>query len=384
MSIPTRRSQKIQIGPLFIGGDSPILIQSMCSTKTVNIDATVEQIERLVRAGAGLVRLAVDTDNDVQALSQIRARTDALLSVDLQENFRLAEKVAPYVQKIRYNPGHLHHREPELSWKKKVEYLVETARKFDLALRIGVNCGSIAPDKIAGQGTDDSAVVSMPDDPMLASALEHSAFLKSLGFNRFCVSIKDSHPENVLRANRWFASVCPEIPIHLGVTEAGMPPWGITKSRLAMEPLLSEGIGDTLRVSLTVPSERKEEEVQAGQMIVDNVQNGTIIDPASVSLPKLNIVSCPSCSRVQNGAFVALAEKVREATAFARDVPLTIAVMGCRVNGPGETDSADIGLWCGPDHVNLKEGPVFRGSWKYEEIIEKMLEILAQKGIVKE
>lgn len=373
-----RRSRKIPIGTLFIGGDAPILIQSMCSTKTTDVDATVRLIEELIEAGAGMVRVAVDSENDVRALAEIRRQTNALLSIDLQENFRLAEKVAPFVQKIRYNPGHLHHAEPNLSWQNKVCYLANIARDYNLTLRIGVNCGSIAPD-----WSDSSRMgpptAAQPPDPLIISALEHADHLDSIGFERYCVSIKDSHPTKVVEANRYFASMRPDVPLHLGVTEAGLPPWGVMKSRCAMEPLLAEGIGDTLRVSLTVPTDRKTEEVLAGLQIVEHVRQGTIIDPSVVTFPRLDIVSCPSCSRVQNEAFVDLAEKVQEVTLFAKDFPLTIAVMGCRVNGPGETDSADIGLWCGLDYVHLKEGTISRGSWKYDEIIEKMLELLKQK-----
>ncbi len=152
-----------------------------------------------------------------------------------------------------------------------------------------------------------------------------------------------------------------------------MPPVGIMKSRHAMERLLSEGIGETLRVSLTVESDHKEEEVEAGVLILKNVAAGRIFDPAREPYPKLNIISCPSCSRVQNSALVALARQVREATDAFSSLPLTIAVMGCRVNGPGETDDADFGLWCGPDRVHLKEGGEEIGSWEYREILPALL-----------
>ncbi|MDO5565616.1 MAG: flavodoxin/ferredoxin-dependent (E)-4-hydroxy-3-methylbut-2-enyl-diphosphate synthase [Planctomycetia bacterium] len=361
-------TRKIKIGSIFIGGDAPIIVQSMCSTKTTDVEATVRLVNCLEAAGAGLVRLAIDSENDVHALEQIRKQTTANLSVDLQENYRLAAKVAPWVDKIRYNPGHLHHLETSVPWQDKVRFLITVAQENDVALRIGVNCGSLDP-----------AMKSSELTPSLASALEHAEFLDSCGFTRYCVSIKDSDPARVVETNRVFAKLRPDVPLHLGVTEAGMPPWGVIKSRCAMELLLSQGIGDTLRVSLTVDSEHKTQEVQAGQEILKNVANGTIIDVNAITFPKLNIISCPSCSRVQNASFVELAQKVREAVEFAKDTPLTIAVMGCRVNGPGETDNADIGLWCGPDRVHLKEGTQSRGVWKYDEIIPKLLEIIREK-----
>ncbi len=354
---PTR---EVRIGNTAIGHDHPVLLQSMVATKTTDIDATAETCDRLAQAGAGLVRVAVDTQRDAEALREIRPKTTANLSVDLQENYRLAEIVAPFVEKIRYNPGHLHHTETDIPWQRKVERLVEIARQHDCALRIGVNCGSLDPE---AEG----------DDPMLASALEHAAFVDSLGFTRFCVSIKSSDPAAVVAVNRRFATLRPDIPLHLGVTEAGMPPEGVMKSRLALEPLLAEGIGDTLRVSLTVPNERKTLEIEAGRDILRNVEQGRILTAADWTPDRLNIVSCPSCARVENERFVALAEKVREATRPFKDMALTIAVMGCRVNGPGETDNADLGLWCGPGSVHLKRGEELLGTFSYEEIVPRLL-----------
>ncbi len=340
----------------------------MCSTKTTDINATTDLISALANAGAGLVRLAVDNLNDVEALIEIRKKVPVNLSVDLQENYRLVEQVAPWVDKIRYNPGHLHHFEPEISWQKKVEFIANTARKFDCALRIGVNCGSIDPQQ-------NNCSVS---DPAFASAVEHADFLQSIGFDRFCVSLKDSDPEKVIDLNRKFSKLRPRVPLHLGVTEAGLPPFGILKSRMAMEPLLAQGIGDTLRVSLTVVNEKKSEEVRAGFKILENVKNGTILDPQNVALPRLNIISCPSCSRSNNHSFVELAERIRNAVDFAQDLPLTIAVMGCRVNGPGETDDADIGLWCGADHVNLKKGKEKIGSFSFDAAVQKVIEMVRE------
>ena len=387
-------TRRIKIGNLYIGGSQPVVVQSMCATKTRNIEATALAVNALSDAGAGIIRVAVDTPDDAHALAEIRKRTKANLSVDLQENYRLAEQVAPFVDKIRYNPGHLHHTEPERDWREKVRWLCAVASDNDVALRIGINCGSIDPAQkaaVAGQheeksaqGTEQASGQVWPQadafyDPLLQSALEHADFLDSIGFTRYCVSIKDSDPETVIAVNRRFRTLRPEIPLHLGVTEAGMPPVGVLKSRWALERLLADGIGETLRVSLTVESDRKFEEVEAGKLILANVAAGTIYDSSRRPLPMLNIVSCPSCSRVENGAFVALAQEVRQATAFASDVPLTIAVMGCRVNGPGETDDADFGLWCGADRVNFKIGGESAGSWPYEKIVGVLVERIRQR-----
>ena len=181
--------------------------------------------------------------------------------------------------------------------------------------------------------------------------------MDELDFERYVVSLKDSDPEKVVTANSRFAEARPDVPLHLGVTEAGLPPDGIVKTRLAFEKLLARGIGDTLRVSLTLPNERKHEEVQVGHQIIEDVAEGRFISVPDFG-KGLNIISCPSCSRVENESFVELAQHVRELTVYAAEHRITIAVMGCRVNGPGETDDADLGLWCGPTTVNLKKKDV--------------------------
>ena len=170
-----------------------------------------------------------------------------------------------------------------------------------------------------------------------------------------------------MEGNQRFAAERPDVPLHLGVTEAGLLPDGEIKTRIAFEKLLAQGIGDTIRVSLTLPNERKPEEIEVGRKILDDVANGRF--RSVPQLTGLNIVSCPSCSRVENDRFVDLAERVRELTRYAEGHDVTIAVMGCRVNGPGETDDADLGLWCGPRYVNLKRGTQKLGHYGYDEIL---------------
>jgi (E)-4-hydroxy-3-methylbut-2-enyl-diphosphate synthase len=359
----------VLIGSVAIGGGHPIVVQSMCATKTTGIVATVAQINQLAAAGAGIVRVAVDSPADVAALAEIRRHTTVSLSVDLQENYRLAADVARWVDKIRYNPGHLHHHERAMPWQDKVRRLVDAAIAGDCAIRVGVNCGSVDPAKQGKFPAND------PIGPMVESALDHCELLDSIGFTRYCVSLKDSDPARVVAANRRFATQRPDVPLHLGVTEAGLPPEGILKTRRALGPLLREGIGDTLRVSLTVPNDRKHEEVEAGLQLLADLSAGRADwdDPTTAGAPQgLNIISCPSCSRVENERFVELAAQIRDMTRYAARWPLTIAVMGCRVNGPGETDHADLGVWCGPKHVRLKRGPQVVGSFTYDEIIPRL------------
>ena len=368
-------TRPVRIGKLTIGDGNPIAVQSMCATPTTDLAATLGQLKSLEQAGADIIRIAADNKKDATALIALRAETSAVLSVDLQENYRLAELLAPHVDKIRYNPGHLYHHERSKPWKDKVSYLVEIAEKHDCAIRIGVNAGSVDPDKLSLYDKDDSVT------PMVESALEHSQWLDQIGFLRYCVSLKDSDPAKTTDAYLKFAEARPEIPLHLGVTEAGIPPMGIEKTRIAFEQLIGKGIGDTIRVSLTLPHERKYEEIEAGRNILADIEAGRVRSVVHFHPDRLNLISCPSCSRVENEAFIDLAHKVQERTSWAEQHAITIAVMGCRVNGPGETDDADLGLWCGPNYVNLKRQGEKVGAYKYEEILDKLDEEL--KSLVK-
>jgi (E)-4-hydroxy-3-methylbut-2-enyl-diphosphate synthase len=360
-----RKTRQIDIGGTKVGGGAPIVVQSMCATRTADVDATVKQAHQLAQAGAGIVRIAVDNEREVAALKEIRAQTEGIvLSVDLQENYKLADKVGPYVDKIRYNPGHLHHIEKSRTIEQKVRWLTEAARDNDLAVRIGVNCGSVAPAFLEKYPGDQLSA-------LVESAVYHCELMNEYGFDRFVVSLKDSDPVKVREANRRFSERRPDVPIHLGVTEAGLPPDGITKTRIAFEKLLAQEIGDTLRVSLTLPNERKHEEVLVGRQIIDDVAAGRFVSVPDFGTG-LNIISCPSCSRVENEKFVELAQQVKELTAYAAKHRITIAVMGCRVNGPGETDDADLGLWCGPTTVNLKKKDHKLGNFKYDEVLARL------------
>jgi (E)-4-hydroxy-3-methylbut-2-enyl-diphosphate synthase len=349
----------------------------MCATKTQDLEATTRQIALLQEHGADIIRIAIDSRRDVEALQQIRARTDARLVVDLQESYKLAKAVAPFVQKIRYNPGHLYHHEKDTPVHEKVRYIVGVAKEHNLALRIGVNFGSLDPEQ-AGKIED-------PIEVALISAKEHIGYLEDLGFTNYVVSLKSSDPNDVIEINARFAKEFPDVPLHLGVTEAGMLPMGEIKTRVAFENLLAQGIGDTLRVSLTLPHAEKYQEIAVAKQIIADVYAGKFRSVPRFEHNGLNIISCPSCSRVENEAFVELAQQVRAMTAEFAEKKLTIAVMGCRVNGPGETDDADLGLWCAPNHVNLKKGSTLLGQFSYEEIVPRlraeMAKVVQERGL---
>jgi (E)-4-hydroxy-3-methylbut-2-enyl-diphosphate synthase len=370
----TRRNptRAVRVGNIQIGDGAPIAVQSMAATKTQHIDATVRQVELIQAAGADLVRIAVDSKADVAALSEVRNRTrelNANLSVDLQESYRLIADVAPFVDKVRYNPGHLHHHEKDKPVAEKVAFIAEQAAANDIALRVGVNCGSVDPVLKAKFGHDDVGA-------MVESALQHTRILDDLGFTRYVVSMKDSDWRKVVEGNRRFSIERPEVPLHLGVTEAGMPPDGIIKTRVAFEQLIAEGIGDTIRVSLTLPFEDKGQEITVGRELLDDIANKRFRSVPTSLDHGLNIISCPSCSRVENEKFIELAQDVKAMSAYAKDYDVTIAVMGCRVNGPGETDDADIGMWCGPLGVNLKLGETIVGHFPYDSVLGEVKRVL--------
>ena len=361
-----RKTRKIHIGKLVIGGDSPIAVQSMAATQTQDLTATARQIEVLEKANADIIRIAVDNEKDVEALKILREKfPDSTWSVDLQENYKLAPLVARWVDKIRYNPGHLFHLEKDKSIREKVQFIVEAARENQCALRIGVNCGSVDPDYKEKYKNDST-------EAMVRCAVDHCQMLDEMKFENYCVSLKDSDSDKVIDANRRFAAERPDVPLHLGVTEAGLPPEGIIKTRIAFEQLISAGIGDTIRVSLTLPNDDKGQEIDVGRELLKDISEGRFRSVPENFLDGLNIIACPSCSRVENDKFVDLAQDVRKMTEYAEKYKLTIAVMGCRVNGPGETDDADLGLWCGPTRVNLKKGTETLGSFSYEEILKEL------------
>jgi (E)-4-hydroxy-3-methylbut-2-enyl-diphosphate synthase len=363
---PTR---SVKIGKIHVGAEHPVAVQSMTATKTSDVAATVAQVRQFEAVAADVVRIAVDSKSDAAALADIRAETVANLSVDLQENYRLAKVVAPHVDKIRYNPGHLYHHERDKPVEEKVRFLAGVAGENGCAIRVGVNCGSVDPKLAEAFGDDDLGA-------MVASALEHCDLLDRLGFDQYVVSLKDSDPNKVVEGYKRFAAARPDVPLHLGVTEAGLPPDGIVKTRVAFEQLLSRGVGDTIRVSLTLPNDRKHEEITVGRQILDDIAAGRFRSVPFFEQKGMNIISCPSCSRVENDAFVDLAVSVKEMTRYAQEHDVTIAVMGCRVNGPGETDDADLGLWCGPNFVNLKRGPESVGAFTYDDILGKLKEEL--------
>ena len=224
-------------------------------------------------------------------------------------------------------------------------------------MRVGVNCGSVDPAKADKY---DERRFDRADARKRLGALRAA---RRLGFTRYCVSLKDSDPQKVIEVNRRFAEQRPDVPLHLGVTEAGLPPDGIIKTRIAFEQLISRGIGDTIRVSLTVPNARKPEEIAAGRQILADIAAGRVRSVVDYGLDDAEHHQLPELlAGRERGVHRAGRAGEGDDRATPSEHAITIAVMGCRVNGPGETDDADLGLWCGPNFVNLKRGSEDAGA----------------------
>ncbi|WP_457597651.1 flavodoxin-dependent (E)-4-hydroxy-3-methylbut-2-enyl-diphosphate synthase [Hydrogenimonas sp.] len=308
---PTR---KIFVGPVAVGGDAPISVQSMTYSRTADVEATVEQINRLHFAGADIVRVAVPDYEDAHALKAIRERTSLPLVADIHFNHRLALIAAEYVDCIRINPGNI-------GEKSRVKEVVQACRERKIPIRIGVNCGSL--EKEFEQKYGQSA------KGMVESALYNIKFLEDLDFTDIKVSLKASDVQRTVEAYRTLRPLV-DYPFHLGVTEAGTVFHATIKSAIGLGTLLLEGIGDTLRVSITGELEK---EIEVGRAILKD---------SGAAQEGLNIISCPTCGRIEADLIKAVAE-VEEKTKHIK-TPLNVSVMGCVVNAIGEAKSADVAI----------------------------------------
>jgi len=344
--VERRKTRVINLGGVKIGGDNPIVVQSMTSTKTRNVEETLAQINRLYEAGCEIVRVAVPADEDVEVLDEIVKRSPVPIIADIHFKAKLALKsMDKGAQGIRINPGNI-------GDEGKVREIVEEANRRGVAIRIGVNSGSLERDLLEKYGRPTAQALA-------ESALRWSEKFEKWGFKNFKVSIKGSDVLTCVEANKIFAEKT-DIPLHIGITEAGFGESGIVKSSVGIGILLYLGIGDTLRVSLTGDPV---EEVEVAYQIL-----------GSLGLRKrgVEIISCPTCGRIE----VDLPKVVKEVKEKLKGVkkPLKVAIMGCVVNGPGEAKEADIGLACGKGRALLfKNGKVVK-TLKEEEMVEKLLE----------
>ncbi len=347
--IKRRKSKQLNIGNVKIGGDAPISVQSMCNTDTRDVKSTLNQIKEMSDKGCELVRLAVLNQDAANAIKEIVKKSPVPLIADIHFDYKLAiQCINNGIHALRLNPGNIGKKE-------NVEKVVKLAKQQQIPIRIGVNAGSLEKEL---QNLDIPL-----SEKMVISALGHIKILEDLDFDLIKVSLKSSDVLTTIEAYRMISEKI-QYPLHLGVTEAGTMRGGLIKSSVGLGTLLAEGIGDTIRVSLT---ENPVEEVSAGFDILKSL---------GLREKGVNFISCPTCGRTQID-LIGLAKKVEEKFKNL-DKPITIATMGCAVNGPGEAKHADFGIAGG-----VKEGIIFQkgeiiAKVPEEELLDKLDEIITK------
>ena len=343
--VSRKKTRQIKVGKIPVGGLAPIAVQSMTNTPTPDVDATVSQIQRLQAAGCEIIRVAVPDSQAANAISAIKSRISIPLIADIHFDHQLAIAAARAgADALRINPG-------TIGSVRKVKSVVDCARDLKLSMRIGVNSGSIEKDILKKYG-------DVTADAMVESALRHIELVRSLDFHEIKVSLKASDVGRTIEAYR-LLSAQTDLPLHVGVTEAGSLYSGIVKSALGIGTLLAEGIGDTIRVSLT---RDPVEEVRVGF---------EILRALGIRQRGPEIISCPTCGRCNINLFD-IVEKVEKALLFTAS-PIKIALMGCVVNGPGEAREADIGI-AGGDGTGIlfRKGKVVK-KFPQEKLVEVLL-----------
>ena len=346
--IKRRATKKIRVGDVFIGGDAPITVQSMTNTDTRDVKSTIEQIKRLEEAGCDIVRVAVPDNEAASAIADIKKAIRIPLVADIHFDYRLALVCMENgADKIRLNPGNIGGRE-------RVRAVVDQAKARGIPIRIGVNSGSVEKSILEKYG-------GVTPEGMVESALNHARILEDLDFDLIVISLKASSVPMTIAAYR-LMSERSRYPLHIGVTEAGTVRMGTIKSSIGLGCLLAEGIGDTMRVSLTGDPA---EEVKVGQEILRSL---------GLRTGGVDLVSCPTCGRCQID-LINIANEVEERLKSIKK-NIKVAVMGCAVNGPGEAREADIGIAGGKGEVLLfKKGQIIRKIPQDRAVEELMAEI---------
>lgn len=344
--------KKIKVGGVEIGGGAPVSVQTMCNTKTWDVEATVAQIKAMEAAGADIVRIAIPDMESARAVSRIKEQVRVPLVADIHFDYRLALEVAERgIDKIRINPGNIGAEE-------NVKAVADNCRRRGIPIRIGVNAGSLEQRLLEKYGHPCP-------EALVESAKGHVALLEKYDFTDICISMKVSSVPLTVATYRLAAEVFP-YPLHLGVTETGTEWNGTIQSAVGIGTLLCEGIGNTIRVSLTADPVR---EVSAGIAIVK---------AAGLRQGGVKFVSCPTCGRTEID-LISLAGQVEQRV---KDMPrdITVAVMGCVVNGPGEAREADYGIAGGKGKGLLfKKGQVL-GTYPYEELCDRLVELIETDG----
>jgi len=352
-SMTRRKSRKVKVGKLFIGGNAPISIQSMTTTDTTDVKATVEQIHGLEEVGCDIIRVSSPTMEAAKALKEIKENINIPLVVDIHFDYRIALEAVKYVDKLRINPGNIGNPD-------KVQAVVKACKDYNVPMRIGVNLGSLERDLYDKYGYAPEAMVE--------SAMRHVKILEEQNFYDIIVSLKASDVPRMVKAYRLFAQQT-DYPLHLGVTEAGSKIPGTVKSAMGIGMLLAEGIGDTIRVSL---SEDPKEEVKIGKHILRAL---------GLRNDGVQVTSCPTCARTEIDV-IKLVEELENATEKLKK-PIKVAIMGCAVNGPGESRKADIGIVGAPgNHLLYREGKIVRriNDNEIKEVLLKEIEEMADRS----
>lgn len=341
-------TKKIRVGKIEIGGDAPVSVQTMCSTKTWDVEATVAQIKAMCAAGADIVRVAVPDMAAAQAIDKIKEQTDVPLVADIHFDYRLALEAAERgIDKIRINPGNIGGEE-------NVKAVAESCRRHGIPIRIGVNAGSLEKRLLGKYGHPCA-------EALVESAAGHIALLNKFDFDDICLSMKTSSVPLTIETYRLAAGRFP-YPLHLGVTETGTEWNGTIQSAVGIGTLLSEGIGNTIRVSLTADPVR---EVSTGIAIV----RAAGLRPGGV-----RFVSCPTCGRTEIDLISLATEVENRVRDMKRDI--TVAVMGCVVNGPGEAREADYGIAGGKGKGLLFKKGVVLGTYPYDRLCDALIDLI--------
>lgn len=340
------KTKQIMVGGVAVGGGAPLTVQSMTNTKTTDVEGTLAQLEQLAQAGCQIARLAVPDQQAAAAFGRIRAKSPLPLVADIHFDYRLAVAAAQQgADKIRINPGNIGSAEG-------VKEVVRACRQQKIPIRIGVNGGSLEKELLAKYGGPKA-------EALVESALGHIRLLNDQGFDDICVSLKSSDVMENIKAYRLMHQQT-AYPLHLGVTEAGTRHMGLLKSAAAFGALLSEGIGDTLRVSLTADPVQ---EVYAAQ---------DILKALGLHTKGAVLISCPTCGRTRVD-LIPIAEEVERRLAGLNS-RITVAVMGCAVNGPGEAREADLGVACGVEEGLLFAKGQIIGKAPAGQIVEALAE----------
>lgn len=347
-----KKTREVKVGNLIIGGEHQVVIQSMTNTFTSDIEATVAQIKRLEEAGCQLVRMTINTPEAAKAIKEIKKRVSVPLSADIHFDYRLAlAAMENGIDKLRINPGNIGSDE-------NVEKVVKMAKEKNIPIRIGVNSGSIEKEILNKYGKPTA-------EGMVESAMYHVGLLEKYGFNDIVISLKSSNVKMMVEAYRKISELV-DYPLHLGVTEAGTAFQGTVKSAIGIGALLVDGIGDTIRVSLT---EDPVEEIKVAKEILKVLG---LIEAG------VEIVSCPTCGRTEID-LIGLAKKV-EKEFEGENRKIKIAVMGCVVNGPGEAREADYGVAGGKgEGVLFKKGQIVK-KVKESEILSELRKMIMEDG----